>query len=714
VWALIPALNTRWQLRVNVLVSLTLLASGVAVTAQVSRSWPQIPAEELALTDNPASPGSSAMILNREVSTDDSKRTETHYLRIKIFNEDGKKYADVQIAYDEKESRIEDIRARTVHPDGSAVDFQGQVFDRPAAKAQRFKVQVKTFTLPSVQAGSIIEYSYSARWHHKLPDVVRHQGSYIIEGVSTVPTVHWDVQRKLFTRRAHFSFRTFPDAQARLAWTSSRLPAGTTPKVETDGTIRLDIENIPPLQDEEYMPPEDTLTSQVNFYYTVGYVSTPVSFWKERAAWESEQVDKFIGNPKKMEAIVSQIVSPGDPPEVQLRKIYARVQQIRYVSYEPSKTKLEQKRESLAENKNAEDVLRHGYAWTNQINLLYIALARAAGFDAQLVRVTSRSRRFFQTKLMDVRQLDSEVVVVRLQGANRTEKVSPASSGPSLVRPGEKNEVRPGHEVDSAPGTEVYLDPATRFCPYGLLPWEETGTTGIRLAKSGGLVTTPRQTSASAVVERQADLEMLDDGTLQGQLGAIFSGQAALSRRLEAYQEDAAGKRKLIEDEIKDSLRPGSEVELLSVGPWESSDEPLRVVCRIRIPAMATSTGRRIFLPVGLLQAKQRYPFQSQTRLYPIYLHYPYKRVDHVTLRLPAGVRVESLPAPQKVENPVVQFRIEVANDSGKVSVERLLAVEGIYFPTEYYQPLRSFFQKVRAGDDEQVVLQRVQTGEGD
>jgi hypothetical protein len=709
---MIPGLNTGWKPRVNMLVSLILLAGGIAVTAEGQHSWPQIPGDELALKDNPTSPGSAAMILNREVSIDDSKRIETHYIRIKIFNEDGKKYADIQIPYNEKESRIEDIRARTVHSDGSAVDFQGQVFDRAVAKTKRLRVQVKTFTLPSIQSGSIIEYSYSVKWHQKLPDVVRHQGSYIIEGVGTVPSAHWYVQRELLTRQAHFSFRTFTDAQGRLAWTSSRLPAGANPKVGRDGVVRLDVENVPALQEEEYMPPEDMLISQVNFYYTIGYVSTPESFWQQRAAWESERVDKFIGNPRVLEPVVRQIVFPDDPPEVQLRKIYARVQQIRYLSYEPAMTKQEQKRERLPENKNAEDVLKHGYAWSNQINLLYIALARAAGFDAQLVRVADRSHRVFHTKLMDTRQLDSAVVLVRLSRPKPVEKVPLGSSGFSLQQRSEKKEGV--FREKSVSSNDVYLDPATPFCPYGLLPWPESGTTGIRLSNLGGLVTTPAPTSDLAIVDREADLQMHDDGTVEGELHVTFTGQAALTRRLEAYREDAAGKRKLIEDGLKDSLPSGTELDQLSAGPWESSEVPLRVVCRIRIPALATSTGRRTFLPIGLLEAKQRRPFQSQIRLYPIYFHYPYAQVDRVTLKLPPGLTVESLPTPQELEGPAMDFHIEVRKDSGKVSVERRLAIHAIYFSTEYYQSLRAFFQKVRASDDEQVVLQQRQTAQRD
>jgi hypothetical protein len=86
----------------------------------------------------------------------------------------------------------------------------------------------------------------------------------------------------------------------------------------------------------------------------------------------------FIGKPKFAQKEIERILSPGDSDETKLRKIYARVQQIRALSYEPEKSNKERKQASLKENKNAEDILNHGYAFANEINLLFIALSRAA------------------------------------------------------------------------------------------------------------------------------------------------------------------------------------------------------------------------------------------------------------------------------------------------------------------------------------------------
>src|SRR5579872_1258333 len=65
--------------------------------------WLPIDPADLALKDNPASPGAHAMILYRESSIDAKTSTLSDYFRVKIFTEEGKNPAT---------SRFPSIRAR--------------------------------------------------------------------------------------------------------------------------------------------------------------------------------------------------------------------------------------------------------------------------------------------------------------------------------------------------------------------------------------------------------------------------------------------------------------------------------------------------------------------------------------------------------------------------------------------------------------------------
>src|SRR5277367_2967055 len=236
----------------------------VSLPAQTAE-WQPISPQELALHDNPNHPGDAAMVLLREINTNDEKRFQTNYYRIKIFKEEGKKYADIEIPYFEKETQIEDIRARTIRPDGTTVEFHGEVFDKVVQKSKGFELHIKALAIPAIEIGSIVEYSYSAKWREKFPDVLQHPDQYIIKHPLTFPTERWVLQGNLFIRRERFVLRPLP--KATLQWALVRPPQNAAVQQAKDGTVSMELHNIEALETEEFMFTDDMLNSRVHFWY---------------------------------------------------------------------------------------------------------------------------------------------------------------------------------------------------------------------------------------------------------------------------------------------------------------------------------------------------------------------------------------------------------------------------------------------------------------
>jgi transglutaminase-like putative cysteine protease len=639
-------------------------------------AWNPVPPEELALTDNPAQPGAHAMILYREVHTDDAKAFENVYFRIKIFTDEGKKHADIEIPYVEKQLTIENIRARTVRPDGTSIEFQSAVFDRVVAKSKKVRVLVKAFTLPEVQAGSIIEYAYTIRWKRESLDFLKGPLPFFL-GVATIPTATWVLPHELHTRKAKFSIR--PVVRNRLQW-SARLPTGQSSPVDgPDGTVVMEAQNVPGFQEEEYAPPEDSLKGRVEFYYLIGFVASVEGFWSQYGRQRSTGVEAFIGDSKMVKREVAALVSPSDSPEAKLRKMYARAQKIRYISYEPFRTEKEEKKEKLEDNKNVDDVLKRGYGYANEINYLFAAMARAAGYSAQIVYVTARNSQFFERNRLNTAQLNAIVVAVRVDAET------------------------------------WYFDPATRFCPYRFLPWAESDTSGVRIEPTGGiLVDTPSMKSSDAITERKAQLRLQDDGSLKGRLQLIFHGQEALSRRLEIYDEDEAGRRKELEDQVKRWLPAGAVVENVTVAHLLDSERPLRVECDVTIPNLTVGTQRRLLVSPAVFHSTRRNPFEYARRVHPLYFGFPFEEADEITIELPKGYRVEFTPRARSEDLEAVSFEAKSEADSSQVRFERRLVVRSAYFSVPSYSGLRAFYSRVRLADAEFMVLQRVETAQKD
>lgn len=77
-----------------------------------------------------------------------------------------------------------------------------------------------------------------------------------------------------------------------------------------------------------------------------------------------------------------------------------------------------------------------------------------------------------------------------------------------------------------------------------------------------------------------------------------------------------------------------------------------------------------------------------------------------MTIELPAGWRVSSVPPPQNQDARAVAYTLNVEQNPGTLRLKRKLTVDLVMVDQKYYGALRTFFDVVRSGDGEQVVLQ--------
>jgi transglutaminase-like putative cysteine protease len=614
--------------------------------------WQPISAEELKMTSVPEAPGAPAVVLYRQVDRDDVGNHEYNYLRIKILTEEGRNYANVQIPFYKENEDVHSVKARTIRPDGTIVNFDGKPLDQMIVKAKGVKYMAKVLVLPDVQVGSIIEYHYMRQLKEY----------YAFES-------HWILSDELFTRHAKFSLK--PSEYFPVRWTWQGLPAGTAaPKME-GGSVRLETRNVPAFQTEDYMPPPNELKVRVDFVYSENPESQADKFWKKEGKKKNDAVESFIGKRKAMEQALAQIVAPGDTPEVKLQKIYARAQQIRRDNSDAEMTEQEMKRNKEKKINNVEDMLKNGYGSGSEITWLFLGLARAAGLEAYPVLVSARNEYFFHVSVLDASRLNANVVLVRLNGK------------------------------------DSYYDPGTPFAPFGILPWPETGSHGLKLDKDGGSwIDTPVPTSEVSNIGRKADLKLTQEGSLEGKLTITFAGLEALDRRLELRKQDAAARKKYMEDEVRAVIPAGSDVELKNEPEWSSSAPTLVATFELKVPGWASAAGHRALVPVGLFGAEEKHVFEHTARVYPIYFDFPTARIDDVSIELPLDWKVTSMPPAHIDAGKVCSFNTKAENNKGTLHLTRNLNIDVVSLDTKYYMALRNFFQTVRTGDEQQIVLQ--------
>lgn len=625
--------------------------------------WRPIDPDELKMTADPKHPA-DAIILYHEETDDDLRSHGYVYIRIKIFTDQGRRWANVEIPYESNDYGISDVKARTISPDGTITPFDGKTFTSTIVKGHGLKYQAKTFTLSNVQVGSIIEWKYTTYW-----DSFR------------VHAPHWTVQEDLFQKRAKFVFVPFikegyyiENDRGVLDQVFSQLigmPPNTAIKTGQDNRMELELTDIPAFQQEDFSPPPAVLKMRVNFYYGTGKMAKPTEFWKEEAKYWNKDVEKFIGHSSGVAAAANQAASPSDSPEQKVRKIYAQVHKMKNLTYYGREGALEEMlSQQSKEKRTLDDVMRKGEGFRDDLTRLFVGMVRAVNIPAYEMRVADRDESFFQQTIPNPNQLTSEIAIVVLNGK------------------------------------EIFLDPGTPDCPFGLLSWPHTGTEGLRQTAGGAeLGKTEPPSYKDAVSKRVGRLTLSEDGSLRGQVIVVWAKQEALVQRLTALRTDEAGRKKELEADVQYMLPPGSRVDYVSSAGWDDADAQLNATFKVEIPSFAPTTGKRMLVPTGLFESNDHQPFARGERKNPVYFNYPYYTIDDVQITFPAGLHVENLPQTQPVKTDFSFYRSQRAVAGNVLAFNRDFAMGGIAFIQSDYPALKSFYAGVVSGDSEQVVL---------
>jgi hypothetical protein len=394
-------------MRTHTFLRSTLLLLAISSPALVRAQFQQPTAEELKMTADPKAPGAAAVYLYREETTDDSLHFQTYYERIKVLTEKGKEQATIRIPYERGEFKVNDIKGRTIHSDGTIIPLTTKPSDLMEVKTNARQVNQMVFTLPSVEVGSIIEY--------------RLQIDYSDTIVSS-PT--WELQKPFLVHKAHYFFN--PESSGghyitnnrgqtldRIMWITSGVPLETVAH-DGRGRFTVDVADIPATPSDDWMPPLNTLKWRVEFYYT--YARSGVDFWDSEGKRWAKDAEHFTNPSGQLKNAASQIVSPADSDEQKARKIYAAVMKLDNTRFTRRKSEAERKAGKLKAIKDAEDVWKQQSGSDDEITLLYVALARAAGLKVWPMQVTDRGRAIFDPRFLSVSQLDDYIAIVEIGG----------------------------------------------------------------------------------------------------------------------------------------------------------------------------------------------------------------------------------------------------------------------------------------------------------
>jgi hypothetical protein len=264
-------------------------------------------------------------------------------------------------------------------------------------------------------------------------------------------------------------------------------------------------------------------------------------------------------------------------------------------------------------------------------------------------------------------------------------------------------------------GKDVFLDPGTKYCPYGIVNWHYSGSSGLRQTgdKGAEIADSASPTYPQAIIKRVAKLKLTEQGTMEGVVGVGYSGLEAMIRRREGNHTDAEGRKKMLEDEMRGLVPGGTEVTLTNSPDWDKTESMLVAQFNVSGP-LATGAGKRWIVPVHVFEVNQKALFSSAERTNAIFFDYPSREIDEVHIILPSNLELESLPPGDQAKFAYGLCTTEHKQEGAKgILATRDYALSTIVFTAQEYKDLKGFYDKVKTQDDQPAILKGAGHAEG-
>ena len=656
---------------------LSLLAFCTVTAFAQDKEWRQISPAELASKTPQVEPDADAEAIFWEVRVDDSATDELalkHYVRVKIYTERGReKYSKFDIPFT-RGMKIKDIAARVIKADGSTVEIGKQdIFEREVVKANKVKIKAKSFAVPNIEPGVIVEYRYR--------EVIEDAGA---RGMRLV------FQRDIPVQNLSYYYKPYNKKEPNYKpynFTDTKF-------IKDDkGFYLAQRTNVPALKEEPRMPPSDMvrpwmmlqgITVNMTGYsesvisFSIKDPSNPSSYWGS-VGRDNAFLPKLMNKPdKEIKRVASEVTASASTPQEKLQKLYEFCQtQIKNTTFDTSLT--DEQKEKLPKNKSVADVLKNKSGSSQFVDMLFGAMASSLGYETRVAFTADRSKMFF----------------------------NPDMTNESFIHPAAVA-VKNGNDW-------LFYNPGVSFLPAGALVWYEEDVWALLVGEdNSSWVKTPLSDIDKTVSKRTGKFKLLEDGTLEGTVKMEYTGQMGLSYKMDNFDQSANQREENLKNELKSRMST-AEISDVQIENITEPNKPFTYQYKVRVPNYAQRTGKRLFLQPGFFEYGENPTFSTATRKYDVYFNYPWSENDLVEIDLPQGFSLDNADAPDELSDAQkigsLKIRIGVDKAGNFLKYERKFHFGGgglILFPVGTYQPLKSMFDAFHKADTHTITLKQM------
>jgi hypothetical protein len=420
-----------------------------------------------------------------------------------------------------------------------------------------------------------------------------------------------------------------------------------------------------------YFPPGDTRPNAVQTYAS----------WVEVSRWATGLHDPQWAPDAAITAKVKQLTAGA---KTELEKIHAigrYVQDIRYISIDIGVS-----RGGGMRPHSASEVFAKSYGDCKDKANLMRAMLKVLDITAYPVAIYSGDPTYVREEWASPFQFNHCIIAI---------KISDETQAAIVV-------------THAKLGRLLIFDATDDDTPVGDLPEHEQGSFALLIAgDSGTLMRMPVTPPEANGLDRQIKATLAADGSLTANIRENALGSWASAYRSQFRHESRPNYMKIIEGWISSGA---TAAKVISVEPKDNSVEGR---FDLNIDFTAPQYGQLmqnrllVFKPaivsrrdwLALTEAKRKYPVVLQSNAF----------TETVRMKLPVGFEVDELPDSVKLDTAFGSYKTTYEVKDGELLFTRTLAQKATTVPSDQYQSVRTFYEKIRAAEQAPVVLARKQ-----
>jgi uncharacterized protein DUF3857/transglutaminase superfamily protein len=654
-------------LKVMALCGVLLLAAGGTVASPADQA-PQWLQQAAAIKVPAYDKEVPAVVLRKDqnvIVRDDGRVTTTTTYAVRILTRDGRVYAYALEGYLTNSSRINEINAWLIRPNGFVKKYgKDETADRISDPNDIYDEYREKYISAYTDADIGAVFGYQS----------------VSEDRPLFNQDVWRFQNLLPTLQSRYSL-TLPSG-----WLATSLTFNHE-KIEPSVNgmnYAWELRDLGPIKDEPASPKIYNLAPRlaINYFLADSNASAGTKVfenWSQVSRWGTELHNAQAVPDESVAAKARELTASSKTELERIRAIAHFVQNLQYISIDIGVGRGNGYRPHAASQ-----VLAKAYGdCKDKANLMRVML-KAINITAYPIFIHAGDSTVVREEWASPYQFNHCIIAIR---------VSDETLAPTVI-------------TTDKLGRLLIFDATDPNTPVGDLPENEQGSFALLVAgEEGQLLRMPILPPEASSFDRQADVVMTSEGSITATVRERSHGQAAAHSRGLFRGLSSGQYLKMIEGWVSYGAT-GAKVSRM-----EPKDNNAAGRFDLDVDFSATNyaqlmQNRLLVFKPAIVSRQESLSLTEATRKHPVVLK-SRSFSETVRIKLPAGFEVDELPDPLKLDAFFGSYNTTYAVKNGELVFTRTLAQRAGNIPADQYQTVRSFFERIRAAEQAPVVLAR-------